>query len=271
MQFSGTATDLDILDPFMSKNRIIEVLLIVIIFLIWSLKLWNVVLWTVLCVTLLAGVILLLRFFRDKELLETVTNAQRGTKTERKLVLTLLKQGIPASTIFHDLYVKKPGGNFSQIDVVAVTNGGIIVFEVKNIAGWIFGKGYETHWTKVLAFGKIKHQLYNPILQNESHIRNLKRSLNQFGDIPFYSVIVFYGDCVLKNVSMVPEGTYLVKAKRVQDVVKIVMRKELVPYINRNEIVNVLQQAVRNGDDEQTQYRHIDNINQMLGKDRILE
>jgi len=255
----------------MNKNRLIEALLVVIVFLIWSLKIWTVFLWTMFCAALLAGVILLLRAFRDKELLETVTTARRGTKTERKLVLSLLKHGIPASAIFHDLYVRKPSGDFSQVDVVTVTNAGIIVFEVKEAAGWIFGKGYETHWTKVLAFGKVKHQIYNPILQNDGHIRNLKRSISQFGDIPFYSVIVFYGDCVLKNVTLVPTGTYLVKSKRVKDIMKIIMRKPPVLYTNRNEIVSTLQEAVRNGNDIQTHYQHIDNINEMLGKDRILE
>ena len=44
---------------------------------------------------------------RRKELLETVTKLDRGTSAERDLVLKLLKYGIPAQTIFHDLYVKK--------------------------------------------------------------------------------------------------------------------------------------------------------------------
>ena len=40
---------------------------------------------------------------RDRKLLHTVTKSNRGTKTERALVLTLLKSGVPAVTIFHDL------------------------------------------------------------------------------------------------------------------------------------------------------------------------
>lgn len=36
---------------------------------------------------------------RENKLLKTVTNTNRGTKTERKLVLKLLKLGIPAQTI----------------------------------------------------------------------------------------------------------------------------------------------------------------------------
>ncbi|MDR1230484.1 MAG: NERD domain-containing protein [Spirochaetaceae bacterium] len=78
---------------------------------------------------------------QDKKLLETVTKPYRGTKTEKNLVLKLLKNGIPAQTIFHDLYVKKSNGEFSQIDLVVTTKVGIIVFEVKDYNGWIFGKG----------------------------------------------------------------------------------------------------------------------------------
>lgn len=65
-------------------------------------------------------------------LLKTVTDLHRGTQSERRLVLKLLKHKIPASTIFHDLYVQKPNGTpakyASKIGVVnalhdAVLNG----------------------------------------------------------------------------------------------------------------------------------------------------
>ncbi len=55
---------------------------------------------------------------RNRKLLKSVTKQNRGTKSERDLVLKLLKYGIPAQTIFHDLYLKKHNGNFSQIDLV---------------------------------------------------------------------------------------------------------------------------------------------------------
>ena len=69
---------------------------------------------------------------KNKNLLRTVTKLHRGTRSERDLILRLLKHGIPAITIFHDLYVKKFNSNYSQIDVVVATTVGIIVFEVKN-------------------------------------------------------------------------------------------------------------------------------------------
>lgn len=44
---------------------------------------------------------------QDQKLIKTVTKPNRGTRTERIMVLKLLKAGIPKETIFHDLYLKK--------------------------------------------------------------------------------------------------------------------------------------------------------------------
>ena len=152
--------------------------------------------------------------FQNKKLLDTVTKSHRGTRTERSLVLKLLKSGVPPKTIFHDLYLKNNSGKYSQIDLVVPTKVGIIVFEVKDYKGWIFGTGYKKYWTQVLAFGKIKHQFYNPILQNNKHVEELKKQLLQ-ENVPFYSIVVFYGDCVFKNIDFIPDGTILIKSHQI--------------------------------------------------------
>ncbi|WP_255202495.1 nuclease-related domain-containing protein [Muribaculum intestinale] len=125
---------------------------------------------------------------KSMALLRTVTETHRGTWSERKLVLKLLKHDIPAITVYHDLYVERHRGQYSQIDAVVVTKVGIIVFEVKDYSGWIFGKGYQNYWTQVLAYGKEKHRFYNPILQNKGHIEALKKKLEGIAEVPFYSV-----------------------------------------------------------------------------------
>lgn len=228
-----------------------------------------------------AIIILLILFFiglavfikiRDKKLLETVTKSSRGTKTERDLVLKLLKSGIPAQTIFHDLYLRKNNGHFSQIDLVVATKVGIIVFEVKNYSGWIFGAGHQQQWTQVLAYGKQKYRFYNPILQNKNHVEDLKKSIKQFENIPFYSVVVFYGDCTLKEINFVPNGTFLVKSNRVLEVFRmIIQNNEPAQYLNKREIVNILIEAVQTGENLETQAKHVENIKDMLGKDRIFD
>jgi hypothetical protein len=226
--------------------------------------------WIPLVIVLLLCFYVIFRKIRDKQLLETVTKSNRGTRTERDLVLKLLKHGIPAKAIFHDLYVKKPDGEFSQIDLVVAAKSGIIVFEVKNYSGWIFGNGQHREWTQVLAFGQDKFRFYNPIMQNNKHITEIRKKLKQFENIPFYSVVVFYGDCVFKDINFVPDGTFLVKSARLFEVLDIIMNKnKLAPYTDKFEVVKVLKEAVYNGDITAIQTQHRENIKDMLGKHRI--
>ncbi|MDR1215136.1 MAG: NERD domain-containing protein [Treponema sp.] len=208
----------------------------------------------------------------EKELLESVTTSDRGTLSERDLVLTLLKAGTPAQTIFHDLYIRKSNGGFSQIDLVVPTKVGIIVFEVKDYSGWIFGNGNHTQWTEVLAYGQEKYRFYNPIMQNNGHIAQLRKRLRQFENIPFYSIIVFYGDCELRNIRFVPYGTFVVRPWRVLDVVNsIINTNKPANYTDKREIIAVLKEAVENGGDESIRIQHIKNIKNMLGKERIFK
>ncbi|KDN56318.1 nuclease-related domain-containing protein [Flavobacterium seoulense] len=221
-------------------------------------------------ILLLPILIFILLRIKDKKLLETVTKSNRGTKTERKLVLKLLKSGFPSQTIFHDLYLRNRYGNYSQIDLVLATKVGIIVFEVKNYSGWIFGSGNQNKWTQILAYGKKKYYFYNPILQNKKHIENLKTKLTDFQNIPFFSVVVFFGDCEFRDVSFIPKDTFLTKSSRVIDVVNMIIKNnELAKYKSKRDIVNVLSRAVENGNYQKVLDKQIKDINDMLGEDRI--
>lgn len=227
----------------------------------------------IIIVSIIAGIPLLIVHFvrrerkrqeqirRDIELLETATSQYRGNGAERALVLTLLKKGIPANTIFHDLYVDKGGGYYSQIDLVVAHNVGIIVFEVKDYGGWIFGNGKQKNWTQVLAYGDAKHRFYNPVMQNDGHIAALKKQLPQFHDVPFYSVIVFYGKSRFKDISNIPTSTLLIYPSDVIDVVdSIITTNPPAKFTNKYEVVDVLKKAVKNGEDEEIQRQHSENI-----------
>ncbi len=208
---------------------------------------------------------LVFRQIRDAKLLKTVTQPDRGTRAERKLVLKLLKNGIHPKAIFHDLYIHNGYGKFSQIDLVLATPFGILVFEVKDYSGWIFGNGKQRQWTQVLAYGKEKHSFYNPITQNRTHIDNLRKQLKQFQNIPFYSIIVFYGNSVFRDVSSIPDGTFLIKHYHVIEAINfIVSNNQRAKYSNKQEVSNILQQAVSNGANKGIQYQHIENIRDML-------
>lgn len=209
---------------------------------------------------------------KERELISSVTSLSRGTPSEKFLILQLLKSGIPSVTIYHDLIIKKDNGEFSQIDLVLVTSEGIIVIEVKDYSGWIYGSGNNTNWTKVLSYGRKKYKFYNPIKQNNNHISELRKTLKQFEKIPFFSLIVFFGDCELKEINYVPKGTYLVKSHRVFEVLNLIKTEnEPTHYTNKREVVDTLKQLVSLGENTDYQKQHIENIKDMVGKERIFK
>lgn len=232
----------------------------------------TLMMWIGLCIFVLLIFYAIFIKLRDRKLLYSVTKPNRGTSSERDLVLKLLKLEVPAQAIFHDLYLRKADGKYSQIDLVVAAKTGIIVFEVKDYSGWIFGNAKNREWTQVLAYGEVKHRFYNPVMQNNSHIIALRKQLKQFNNIPFYSVIVFYGDCVLKEVSFVPDGTYLVYSESINEVMDLLLYKNtLASYSDKFEVVRVLREAVQNGENRKIQNQHIENIQDMLGKQRIYD
>jgi hypothetical protein len=195
---------------------------------------------------------------KDRELLQTTTTVESGTASERQLVLNLLKFGVSPQAIWHDLYLEKPNGEFSQIDAVVATKSGIIVFEDKCYGGWIFGNGNQDRWTQVMGFGNEKYQFYNPIKQNAHHIDFLRKGLNE--TVPFYSVIVFNGNCKLKEISNIPDKTFIVYPQQVLQIVNKIQNGEPANYKNKQRVVAVLNKAVENGKDTTIRNSHINNI-----------
>jgi ethanolamine ammonia-lyase large subunit len=69
-----------------------------------------------------------------------------------------------------------------------------------------------------------------------------------------------------------PQGTYLAYPERVIDVIKTIMDKnKSVIYSDKSEIIRVLKEAVQKDENKEVQNKHIKNVRDMLGKDRIFE
>ena len=140
------------------------------------------------------------------------------------------------------------------------------VFEVKDYSGWLFGNGRQQQWTQVLNYGKEKHRFYNPILQNSQHISHLKKYLQR--NIPIFSIIVFDGDCELKNISFVPSDTFVIKPYYATDIIhKISISHPHIQY--DNEMLRLLKQAVAYGANPKIRQQHVENVHDMLGEHRV--
>lgn len=201
---------------------------------------------------------------KNMEHLSTVTSRKRGTISERNLALKLLALNFDSRAIFHDVYIKKRNNDYTQIDLVLPTKVGIFVFEVKDYSGWLFGNCNNKNWTQMLAFGKEKNRFYNPVKQNQGHIGALKYQLSGIGEIPYYSIIVFYGDCELKEISNVPTHTEICYSSEVSRVISRIMSTQPdVNYLNKHKVMKVLQQGVKNGEDENIIREHISQVEQI--------
>lgn len=138
---------------------------------------------------------------------------------------------------------------------------------MKDYNGWLYGKGRQEQWTMIS--GKNKYRIYNPIIQNEVHVKNLRNIINENQDIPIFSVIVFYGNCNFKNINFVPQQTFLTTSSKVLEVIQTIEAiNPIYVYNNLAKIRRILQEAKANGGIIENQELHIANIKDMLGTDR---
>lgn len=97
--------------------------------------------------------------------------------------------------IFNDLFLESNGYS-TQIDHIVVSPYGVFVIETKGYKGWIFGNEDSECWTQILY--RRKYKFYNPIKQNESHVRKIRYLLQNSVDIPIIPIVVFNDNAELK-------------------------------------------------------------------------
>ena len=75
-------------------------------------------------------------------------------------------------------YLPKGNGETAEVDLIFLHESGIYVFESKNYSGWIFGSENQKYWTQSFSDrrgGTKKYKFYNPLWQNDTHIRALQK------------------------------------------------------------------------------------------------
>ena len=75
--------------------------------------------------------------------------------------------------VLNNIVISSYGQKTTQIDHIVVSIYGIFVIETKNYKGWIYGSEYKEYWLQT--FPKRKYEFYNPIKQNELHVRALRK------------------------------------------------------------------------------------------------
>lgn len=128
-------------------------------------------------------------------------------------------------------------GRSSQIDHLFINGNGLYVIETKNYSGQIYGSEKSREWTQVLAYGREKHKLYNPLKQNATHIYRLKEAVKI--NMPIYSLVVFaQGNTEHINAANVISADDLKSYVRVQGEPRVSPEKMKVLYDKLMEMKN---------------------------------
>ncbi|MDK2819979.1 MAG: NERD domain-containing protein [Mycoplasmataceae bacterium] len=121
-----------------------------------------------------------------------------------------------------------------EVDGILITARALIIVEIKNINGVIEGKGLEKTWFKIL--GTKRHEIRNPIIQNEKHIEHILAITKL--KVPMLSLIVFDNRTEALNCSDVPPHVIVIKVNDLETSLNEI-NDQLMPKINMAEIQQI--------------------------------
>lgn len=161
-----------------------------------------------------------------------------------------------------NLYIPTNNNKTTEIDIVMISSIGIFVFESKNFSGWIFGKEKLPTWTQSFHIGKgktKKKHFYNPIMQNEYHIKYLKNIIGN--NIKTYSIIVFSDSCILKKLNKsIDSKNHVIYLHQLNKLITKIYKKEQ-KILSQEEIENLYNKLYKYTQvDENTKLKHISNL-----------
>ena len=115
---------------------------------------------------------------------------KKGEEGEN-LVAELLDKDSSYHHLINNLVLLGDNGVSHQIDHILIRPNGVFVIETKNYYGIIEGKEEDSFWTRsYFVKGKVKKATFhNPLKQNQSHIRSIKKIIGR--DYPIYCFVVF--------------------------------------------------------------------------------
>ena len=130
----------------------------------------------------------------------------------------------------------------------------------------IFGSDNQKYWYQTLPSNRgksRKEKFYNPIFQNNTHVKYLKTFIEK--TIPIYSIITFSDRCTLMNVYFQSSKVNVINRYQVYNLISSIYNSnsnDLLSNKQIEEIYNTLYPYTQI--DESIKQKHIDNINNNL-------
>lgn len=183
---------------------------------------------------ILIFIIFLVIFFKKKKTKESFTD-KLGREAEDKIntMIQLWADKNNAHYIPSSMF-KYNKNKIFEVDGILITARAMIIVEVKNINGIIEGKGLEKTWFKLM--GTKRHEIKNPIIQNDKHIEHIIAITKL--KVPMLSLVIFDTRTEELRCTEIPSHVLVVKTKEVETTLNQI-NDQLMPKINMGEIQEI--------------------------------
>ena len=189
----------------------------------------------------------------------------KGASGERKLARAFKKMKLPGKQkILRDLLLPTTSGT-TQVDVLAVTRYGVMIGEMKNYHGTVFGAVGQDYWKVQYPNGQ-EEKLYSPIKQNYAHLAAVSALLrDEFPNMRYYPISVFsdYATlhiqnsrnkvCTLKKVPKVigrQLGEEIMTDEQVARITDILQRNQIKGRQARQNHITAIQLAIETEEED---------------------
>ncbi len=167
-----------------------------------------------------------------------------GKPSEERLK-QVLEEAFSANAVFTNVYipyVNSGKDRYAEIDAIVVLRSGIFVIELKSHNGKIIN-GDSRKWTQIYNDKRIS--FYNPIYQNETHIKVIKEILRHEGQykFPIYNVVTFSSS----KVTFTEEYKNIVKLDDLVRYIRKTGKSEAISIRQTTRIRTILRSYIRTG------------------------
>ena len=196
-------------------------------------------------------------------------NSKRAIKKGEEgenLVASILDKDTKYHRLINNLVLLGDNGVSHQIDHILIRPNGVFVVETKNYYGLIEGKEEDSFWTRsYFVKGKVKKATFhNPLKQNQSHIRAIKKIIGK--DYPIYCFVVFvqnnseslalFSACdarnIIQRINLLTSDKSLSKGE-IDMIADSLLAKEA--YLNTDDHVSNIKNAEKSRRDAQKEMR----------------
>ena len=173
----------------------------------------------------------------------------------------LLVGKLGKSAVFTNLYLDNERTDQTEIDVVAITDKFVYVFEMKNYGGAIYGSEHDQYWTQFFT-RFIKHKFYNPLRQNYAHTKAIENYLN-VSDENLFPVVVFSNRSKLSKINISDKHT-VIQLSDVKRMLRVTRKMIVNPMIDINAYKEKL--ILRSLMPDEVKLRHIEEVKALKEK-----